>query len=1137
MAKEIGQLNVKIGLDSTGFQNGISNLNREMRKVQSEFRLASSEMGKHGKELDGLKLRSDSLTKQTELQRQKVEALKAAHQKSVETKGADARATQDLEIKLNRAKTQLNYMEQDLKKLNREIEVQSSSWYKLSKSLEPIGKSMQDIGKKMEAVGKDLSMKVTAPLMGLGAVAVKVGSDFETGMSEVQAISGATGDDLIKLQEKAKEMGAATKFSATEASEGLKYMAMAGWDTTQMLDGLDGVMMLAAASGEDLGLVSDIVTDALTAFGMEAKGASGFADLLASASSNSNTNVALLGESFKYVAPLFGALGYSAEDAALALGLMANAGIKGSQAGTSLKTAIANLANPTNKMATAMNELGLSITDTNGEMLPFKDVMDELRTKFANLTEEQQTQYAATIFGKEAMAGMLSIINASEEDYAKLTEATRNYTGTAKEMADVMQDNLQGEIILLKSALEGVGIQIYEILVPHLQKLVEMLQQAVDWFANLSPTTQEAIVKVAALAAAIGPLLLIGGKLVGSIGSIIGLLSKLSLKAAVASTSTGAMATATGTLSSSFSAAGLAAKAGALLLNPWVLGIGAATVAGVALYKHLSKDSIPAIELFGDEVSEATQKAVGGFLELNDEATLALNQLSWSGQEVTKEMAETIGGNFSKMASQIQEGLDKHHQESLSKIQDFVNNSTSLSQEEQDAILNNMQKGYEDRKQTIADGEAKVKEILDRASNEKRALTRAEQEEINAIQKKMVDTGIKVLSENEVEAKAIMERMKAQAGEITAKQAAEVVKNSLEQKDKTIKAANEQYNEVVKEIIRQRDEAGTITKEQADKLIKEATRQKDETIKKAEEMHKKVVDEAKAQAKEHVNQVDWETGEIKTKWQVMKDDIANKARAIKEDVKNRWEEIKEDSSEKWENIRSTMSEKWDNIKTKTAETVSAIKTNVSTTWDQVKTKTHETWENLKSKTAESWRAIQNKIDEHGGGIKGLIGTYTEGYKRVWDSALSTMDEITGGKFSSMADKVSESLGRVKSAIGSAIDKIKEWNATSVKEKVFSITETITRVIETVTSGGGAASNFSGTSFFPGGLTMVGELGPELVALPRGARIYNDHETKQILGQGRGDIHQHITINSPAPLTPAETARRIKNASRELALEW
>lgn len=1082
MAKEIGKLNVVVGLDSTGFQNGISSLNREMKKVQSEFKLASVEMGKHGKELDNLKLKSDSLTKQTELQRQKVKALEEAHQKSVETKGKDAKATQDLEIKLNKAKTQLVYMEEDLKKVNQEIELQSSGFYKLGKALEPVGQKMQDVGKEMESIGKDLTKKITLPLVGLGAVAIKVGSDFEAGMSEVGAISGATGNDLKMLEEKAKEMGATTKFSASESAEALKYMAMAGWDTTQMLDGLDGVMMLAAASGEDLGLVSDIVTDALTAFGMEAKEASNFADLLASASSNSNTNVAMLGESFKYVAPLFGALGYSAEDAALALGLMANAGIKGSQAGTSLKTAIANLANPTDKMAAAMGQLGLSITDANGEMLPFKNVMDELRSKFAGLTEEQQAQYAATIFGKEAMSGMLAIINASPEDYEKLTQATREYNGVAKEMAETMEDNLQGEITKLKSALEGVGIQIFEILVPHLQTLVEKLQLVVEWFANLNPATQETIVKVAALAAAIGPLLILGGKVIGGAGTIITSFSKISIALAGLKTGTTGVTVATSGMATGFSAAGIAAKSGALLLNPWTLGIGAATVAGIALYKHLSKESIPAIELFGDEVSESTKKAVGGFLELNDEATLALNQLSWSGQEVTREMAENIAGNFSQMASDIQAGLDKHHEESLGKIQNFVTSSTSLSKEEQDQILNNMQEGYENRKKEISDGEARIKEILDTASSEKRALTKSEQEEINSIQKQMVETGIKVLSENEVEAKAIMERMKAQAGEITAKQAAEVVKNSIEQKDGAIKAAEEQYKEVVKEIIRQRDEAGTISEDQADKLIKEATRQKDESIKKAEEMHKKVVDEAKVQAKEHVNQVDWETGEIKTKWQVMKDDIETKAKEIKEDVINRWEEIKIATSEKWNNIKTDVVNSWSDMKRETFEKVKDIWSEMTSRWEDIYISTRENWGGIRTSVANSINNIKDKIDE-------------------------------------------------------GIEKIKEWNTTKVKEKVFTIVEKIKRVFS---GGGGGAtytsSNFSGTSFFQGGLTMVGELGPELVELPRGSRIYNDNVTKKMLSGDKG-ITQHIVINSPTPLTPSETARQIKNASRQLALEW
>jgi len=1062
VAKEIGKLNVVVGLDSTGFQNGISSLNREMKKVQSEFKLASAEMGKHGKELDGLRLKSDSLTKQTELQRQKVKALEEAHKKSVETKGKDAKATQDLEIKLNKAKTQLAYMEEDLKKVNQEIELQSSGFYKLGKALEP--------------VGKDLTKKITLPLIGLGAAAIKVGSDFEAGMSEVGAISGATGNDLKKLEEKAKEMGATTKFSASESAEALKYMAMAGWDTTQMLDGLDGVMMLAASSGEDLGLVSDIVTDALTAFGMEAKEASNFADLLASASSNSNTNVAMLGESFKYVAPLFGSLGYSAEDAALALGLMANAGIKGSQAGTSLKTAIANLANPTDKMAAAMGQLGLSITDANGEMLPFKSVMDELRSKFAGLTEEQQAQYAATIFGKEAMSGMLAIINASPEDYEKLTQATREYNGVAKEMAETMEDNLQGEITKLKSALEGVGIQLFEILVPHLQTLVEKLQQAVEWFGNLSPATQETIVKVAALAAAIGPLLMIGGKLIGGIGTTISAISTISGAIAVATTGAVAATPTIGALATAFT----------VLTGPVGIAIGAiagVTAAGVALYKHLSKDSIPAIELFGDEVSEATQKAVGGFLELNNEATLALNQLSWSGQEVTKDMADSISSNFSQMASEIQVGLDKHHEESLGKIQNFVTNSTSLSKEEQDEILNNMNEGYENRRQSISDGEARIKEILDTASSEKRALTKTEQEEINAIQEEMVQTGIQVLSENEIEAKAIMERMKAQAGEITAKQAAEVVKNSLEQKDKTIKAAEEQYKDVIKEIIRQRDEAGTISKEQADKLIEEATRQKDEAIKKAEEMHENVITEAKTQAEEHVNQVDWETGEIKTKWQVMKDDIATKSKEIKEDVINKWEEIKIATLEKWEATKTYLADTWGSIKEDTTTKAREIKNDVIEKWEQIKTSTQTNWDAVKTSVADSIKTVKDKIDE-------------------------------------------------------GIDKIKEWNATKVKEKVFSIVENITRVFRTITSGGsgGAASNFSGTSFFQGGLTMVGELGPELVELPRGSRIYNDNVTKKMLSGDKG-ITQNIVINSPAPLTPYEAARQIKNASRQLALEW
>lgn len=295
-----------------------------------------------------------------------------------------------------------------------------------------------------------------------GTAAAQVGSSFESGMSKVSAISGATGDALQSLTDKAKEMGAKTKFSASESAEALQYMSMAGWDTESMLNGIDGIMSLAAADGLDLATTSDIVTDAITAFGLQASDSSHFADVLAKASSSANTNVSMLGESFKYVAPLAGTMGYSAEDVSVALGLMANASVKGSMAGTSLKTALSNLASPTKAMAEVMNEYGISISDAEGNSLPLLDVLKQLREKFGGLSETEQAAAASTLFGKEAMSGMLAIINASDSDFSKLTENIYNADGAAQSMADTMQDNLQGQITILKSALEGLGIEIYE---------------------------------------------------------------------------------------------------------------------------------------------------------------------------------------------------------------------------------------------------------------------------------------------------------------------------------------------------------------------------------------------------------------------------------------------------------------------------------------------------------------------------------------------------------------------------------------------------------------------------------------------------------------------------------------------------
>lgn len=295
--------------------------------------------------------------------------------------------------------------------------------------------------------------------------------DFESMMSQVKAISGATGQAFDDLTAKAQEMGATTKFTATESAEAFNYMAMAGWKPQQMIDGISGIMSLAAASGEDLGTTSDIVTDALTAFGLQAGDAGHFADVLAQASANANTNVSMLGESFKYVAPVAGAMKYSIEDTSLALGLMASANVKGSMSGTALKTSIANMVKPTNDMAEAMDKYGISITDGEGNLKSLKGVIDNVRESLGGLSRDEQTAVASTIFGKEAMAGMLAIVNASEEDYNKLSNAIYNANDAAEGMADTMLDNLKGSFTLMQSAIEGTENAFGKRLSPYLRDI------------------------------------------------------------------------------------------------------------------------------------------------------------------------------------------------------------------------------------------------------------------------------------------------------------------------------------------------------------------------------------------------------------------------------------------------------------------------------------------------------------------------------------------------------------------------------------------------------------------------------------------------------------------------------------------
>lgn len=450
------------------------------------------------------------------------------------------------------ARLALDQLKKDLKNLK---SVMNSSLPSASKALNTLGDGFEKLGNLATSAGKSCGV-VTAAVSAFAGYSLKAGASFQAGMSKVQAISGATEAEIEKLTNKAKEMGAKTKFSATESAEAFQYMAMAGWKTGDMLEGIEGLMNLAAASGEDLASVSDIVTDALTAFGLKASDSAHFADVLAKASSNSNTNVGMMGETFKYVAPLAGSMGYSIEDTATAIGLMANAGIKSSQAGTALRSMLTRLVKPPKDAAEALKKLGISAINSDGSMKPLNQTLSDLRIKFAKLDDSQKASFATAIAGQEAMSGLLAIVNASDEDYIKLSESIKNADGSAKQMADTMNNNVSGALTILKSNLEASGIKAFEKVKDSLTELLktvteiipkldpifdgvfsqlnsilsnstEALKKFSDSISNMSDEELRAIGEMIFKVASAGPKLLVIGKAFSIIGGIFNTLSPI----------------------------------------------------------------------------------------------------------------------------------------------------------------------------------------------------------------------------------------------------------------------------------------------------------------------------------------------------------------------------------------------------------------------------------------------------------------------------------------------------------------------------------------------------------------------------------------------------------------------------------
>lgn len=501
-------ITIEIDGETKGLDAALKKVNRTAKGLEGELKRVESLLRMNPGNADLIRQKQKLLAQSVSETKTKIDALRQA-QKKLDAEGLDETSA-------------------DYRRIQREITETTNKLKLLEKEqikFNITGSKVGQVASKMSALGGKISaagqkMRTASMMAGLlGGAAVQIGKEFDESMSKVRAVSGATGEDFDKLREKAREMGAKTKFSASDAAEAMNYMAMAGWKTDQMLSGIEGIMNLAAASGEDLATTSDIVTDALTAMGYAAKDSGHLADVMAAASSNANTNVGMMGETFKYAAAVAGAMGYSMEDVALATGLMANAGIKATQAGTSLRSIISRMAAPTGAVQKTMDQLGVSMTDSNGKARPFRDVLVDLRKSMSGMSETEKTAAASTLAGKNAMSGFLALINASDQDFNKLASAIDNSSGAAGKMADTMLDNFGGQVTVLLSSLQELAIAVSDTLTPAVKVLVSIVQKLVSWFNSLSDRQKSIVVGLAAVAAAIGPLFI-------AIGGMLGILMK-----------------------------------------------------------------------------------------------------------------------------------------------------------------------------------------------------------------------------------------------------------------------------------------------------------------------------------------------------------------------------------------------------------------------------------------------------------------------------------------------------------------------------------------------------------------------------------------------------------------------------------
>lgn len=907
-----------------------------------------------------------------------------------------------------------------------------------------------------------------------------------------------------------------------------------GWKTTDMLNGIDGIMNLAAASGENLALVSDICTDAMTAFGLSADQSSRFADVLAAASSNANTNVAMLGESFKYVAPVAGAMGYSVEDTAVALGLMANSGIKASQAGTSLRQILLGLQGGVELATKSTDKWRIEVENSDGSMRNLNDVVVDLRAAFGDMTDAQKASNAEAIAGKIGMSGLLSIVNASEADFNKLTGAIDNSTGVAKKMADTMQNNLKGKITQFKSALEGAGIAIGENLIPALTKGVTKITDMVSAFNNLPPSTQKTIVSVGATVAAIGPLMMIGGKLITGIGKTISLVSSLtSLAGSGLVASLGAVAGPLAVVGTGFYAWHEAIDAGnqsiivsreEMSLMERVMG----DLTGVTSYSRTELEEMGLVyKDFNENISKDFQQSVKDMTTDVHDFSLNLNEISLD-EVITDIEANELSERVSGALESCIKAIDEKNAELQSGLSNAFNTDGVIDEAETSLLEYWSTRGTKEREeaQKLQD---EINTIINNARAEGRALQPQEEEAIRNYYAQIKQLELEALASNQYEIEYATQEFQNRISTMDAESAQELLGQRFEQYQEQQLATRTNYDTLIAMAQENYSNLSEEEKLQVDATVARLEAARDEELRIAKEKYDANVDYAIECNEELADVFNRYTGEM-----VKKKDFANYQEY--ELMRKHYEGIEQITESGYKRVYDTATGTWKDLYVSVDSTTGQLKGVYDLNTQNVAAMTRDDESALRDEVAawnetaagvlsnclimgDAYIDAQGNISNSSGEIIGKLGEVVDANGEVVDAIL----DVNGNpiRIGDNTDEVIRRLKNTREEVKSTDGKKANINVTDngtanqVKNNIANI-PSYKQVTVGVVGGkwNGSTMYATGTDNAMPGIASVAEYGPELIIgrtgevslatgrqlmnFEGGETVYNARQTQEIL---------------------------------------